>query len=138
MNYILIFGKLGAPAMGVKGAAIATVISRYVEAVILVVWCHVSKKIPYFKGVWKSLKVPLEDCKSYLKKGTPVFVNEVLWSLGISMIFQCYSVRGLVAVAALNIQTTINNLFSAGIITMGAVTGIIVGNILAPSTVAVK
>ena len=130
LNYILIFGKLGAPAMGVKGAAIATVISRYVEAVILIVWCHISKKIPYFKGVWKSLKVPLEDCKSYLKKGTPVFVNEVLWSLGISMIFQCYSVRGLVAVAALNIQTTINNLFAAGIITMGAVTGIIVGNIL--------
>ena len=130
LNYILIFGKFGAPALGVKGAAIATVTSRYVEAIILVVWCHVSKKLPYFKGVWRTLKVPLADCKDFLRKGTPVFINEVLWSVGISVIAQCYSIRGLETVAALNIQTTMNNLFSAGYITMGAVTGIIVGNIL--------
>ena len=130
LNYVLIYGKLGAPAMGVNGAAIATVTSRYVEMIILVVWCHVSKKLPYFKGVWRSLKVPIEDCKAYIKKGTPVFINEVLWSIGISIIVQCYSVRGLATVAALNIQNTMNNLFAAGYITMGAVTGIIIGNIL--------
>jgi|GEM_PF-53531 len=130
LNYVLIYGKFGAPTLGVKGAAIATVVSRYVEMVILVVWCHVSKKLPFFKGVWRSLKVPMEDAKAYVKKGFPVFINEVLWSLSISMIVQCYSVRGLATVAALNIQNTMNNLFSAGYITMGAVTGIIVGNIL--------
>ncbi|MBQ3755381.1 MAG: MATE family efflux transporter [Clostridia bacterium] len=131
LNYVLIYGNLGAPAMGVKGAAIATVVSRYVEMIILIVWCHVDKKrLPYFKGVWRSLAVPLADCKAYIKKGTPVFVNEVLWSLGISFIVQCYSVRGLTTVAALNIQNTMNNLFAASYITMGAVTGIIVGNIL--------
>ena len=130
LNYILIYGKWGAPELGVDGAAIATVVSRYVEAIIIVIWCHVSKKMPYFKGVWRTLKVPLEECKAYLKKGTPVFINEVLWSLGISMIVQCYSVRGLVVVAALNIESTINNLFAAGYLTMGVATGIIVGNIL--------
>lgn len=130
LNYVLIYGKLGAPSLGVKGAAIATVTSRYVEAIILVVWCHVSKKLPYFKGVWRSLKVPLSDCKAYIRRGTPIFINEVLWSLSISLIVQCYSVRGLTTVAALNIQTTMNNLFSAGYITMGAVTGIIIGNVL--------
>lgn len=130
LNYILIYGKLGAPAMGVEGAAIATVASRYVEMIILVVWCHVSKKLPYFKGLWRSFKVPAEEIKLYLSKGTPVFVNEVLWSISISIIAQCYSVRGLATVAALNIQTTMNNLFAAGYITMGAVTGIIIGNIL--------
>ncbi len=130
LNYVLIYGKFGAPEMGVNGAAVATVVSRYVEMLILVIWCHVSKKLPFFKGVWKSLKVPLADCKAYLKKGSPVFFNEVLWSLSISMIVQCYSVRGLATVAALNIQNTMNNLFSSGYITMGAVTGIIVGNIL--------
>ena len=130
LNYVLIYGKFGAPTLGVKGAAIATVVSRYVEMIILIIWCHVSKKLPYFKGVWRSLKVPLADCKAYLKKGFPVFINEVLWSLGISMIVQCYSVRGLATVAALNIQNTMNNLFSASYITMGAVTGIIIGNIL--------
>lgn len=130
LNYVLIFGKFGAPVLGVKGAAIATVSSRYVEAIILVVWCHVSKKLPYFKGVWRTLRVPLKDCRDFLKKGTPVFINEVLWSVGISVIAHCYSIRGLATVAALNIQTTMNNLFSAGYITMGAVTGIIVGNIL--------
>lgn len=130
LNYVLIYGKLGAPTLGVKGAAIATVTSRYVEMIILIIWCHVSKKLPYFKGVWKSLKVPFEDSKAYFKKGFPVFINEVLWSLGISMIVQCYSVRGLATVAALNIQNTMNNLFAASYITMGAVTGIIIGNIL--------
>ena len=130
LNYVLIYGRWGAPKLGVDGAAIATVISRYVEAIIIVVWCHVSKKMPYFKGVWRSLKVPLEECKAYIRKGTPVFLNEVLWSLAISMIVQCYSVRGLVVVAALNIQNTINNLFAAGYLTMGVATGIIVGNIL--------
>ena len=130
LNYVLIYGKWGAPELGVDGAAIATVVSRYVEAIIIVVWCHVSKKMPYFKGVWRSLKVPLEECKAYIKRGTPVFINEVLWSLGISMIVQCYSVRGLVVVAALNIQSTINNLFASGYLTMGVATGIIVGNIL--------
>ena len=130
LNYVLIYGKFGAPKLGVNGAAIATVISRYVELIILVVWCHVSKDLPYFKGVWRSLKVPAVECKAFLKKGFPVFINEVLWSLGISLIVQCYSVRGLATVAALNIQTTMNNMFAAGYITMGAVTGIIIGNIL--------
>ena len=130
LNYVLIYGKLGAPALGVKGAAIATVVSRYVEMIILIIWCHTSKKLPYFKGVWRSLRVPSADAKAYLRKGFPVFINEVLWSLGISMIVQCYSVRGLATVAALNIQNTMNNLFSASYITMGAVTGIIIGNIL--------
>ena len=130
LNYVLIYGKWGAPELGVDGAAIATVVSRYVEAIIIVIWCHVSKKMPYFKGVWRTLKVPLEECKAYIKRGTPVFINEVLWSLGISMIAQCYSVRGLVVVAALNIQSTINNLFASGYLTMGVATGIIVGNIL--------
>ena len=130
LNYVLIYGKFGAPTLGVKGAAIATVTSRYVEMIILVTWCHVSKKLPYFKGVWRSFKVPFADSKAYLKKGFPVFINEVLWSLGISMIVQCYSVRGLTTVAALNIQNTMNNLFAASYITMGAVTGIIIGNIL--------
>ncbi len=130
LNYVLIYGKFGAPTLGVKGAAIATVVSRYVEMIILIIWCHVSKKLPYFKGVWKSLRVPAADAKAYIRKGFPVFINEVLWSLGISMIFQCYSVRGLATVAALNIQNTMNNLFAASYITMGAVTGIIVGNIL--------
>ena len=128
LNYILIYGKLGAPALGVKGAA---VVSRYVEMIILLVWCHVDKKrLPYFKGVWRSLKVPVQDGKAYLRRGFPVFINEVLWSIGISMIVQCYSVRGLATVAALNIQNTMNNLFAASYITMGAVTGIIIGNIL--------
>ena len=130
LNYALIYGKLGAPALGVEGAAIATVTSRYVEAIILVVWCHSSKKLPFFKGVWRSFKVPTSECKSYIKKGFPVFINEVLWSISISIIAQCYSVRGLATVAALNIQSTMNNLFAAGFVTMGAVTGIIVGNVL--------
>ena len=52
-NYILIFGHFGAPVLGIEGAAIATVISRYVELAILLVWTHTHrKKYPFIKGLF--------------------------------------------------------------------------------------
>ncbi len=59
-NYILIYGKFGAPVLGVRGAAIATVLSRYVEAIIVISWTHRHKeKNPYIDGLYRTLKVPL-------------------------------------------------------------------------------
>ena len=59
LNYILIFGKFGAPRLGVNGAAIATVISRFVELFIIVLCAHLNKKLyPFMVGIYKSLYVP--------------------------------------------------------------------------------
>ena len=129
LNYVLIFGKLGAPAMGAKGAAIATVISRFAEVIILVVWTHVNyKKCRFIVGAYRSPYIPGKLVWQITLKGMPLMVNEMLWSMGVTIINQCYSTRGLDALAAINIASTINNLFSIVFLSMGSVIAIIVGN----------
>lgn len=128
LNYLLIFGKCGLPVMGVAGAAVATVVSRYVQFLIVVVWTHRhSLKMPFIKGAYRSLRIPMELTKKIIIKGSPLLVNEVLWSAGMAMLNQCYSLRGLDAVAAMNISTTINNLFNVAFIAMGDAIAIVVG-----------
>ncbi len=130
-NYILIFGHFGAPALGVTGAAIATVLARFVELMIMVVWTHLNKqKNPFAVGLYKSLSIPATLVKKIIVRGTPLFLNEFLWSLGMSMLTQRYSTRGLDVVAAFNISNTINNLFNVVMISMGSVVAIIIGQTL--------
>jgi putative MATE family efflux protein len=130
-NYLLIFGKLGFPALGVLGAAIATVISRFVELAIMLVYAHThTKRFPFFRGVYRSLRVPKGLAKQIVIKGTPLLLNEALWSLGMTTMMQCYSTRGISAVAALNISSTVSNLFNIVFMSIGSSIGIIVGNLL--------
>lgn len=131
LNWILIFGKLGAPVMGVEGAALATVISRFVEFGIIVFWTHTHKeKNPFVVGLYKGLSIPGDLTAKMLKTGLPLFVNEFLWSLGMSLLTQSYSTRGLDVIAAFNISNTIVNLFNVVFIAMGNVVAIIIGQIL--------
>ncbi len=127
-NYILIFGKLGAPAFGVVGAAIATVISRFVELTYIVVWAHThAERVPFVVGALRSLYVPADLTLSCIQKGTPLLLNEALWSGGQAMLTQCYSVRGLSVVSAFNISQTLANLFNVAFISMGSAIAIIIG-----------
>ena len=127
-NYILIFGKLGAPAFGVVGAAIATVISRFVELTYIVVWAHThSERVPFVVGALRSLYVPADLTLSCIQKGMPLLLNEALWSGGQAMLTQCYSVRGLSVVSAFNISQTLANLFNVAFISMGSAIAIIIG-----------
>lgn len=131
LDVILIFGLLGAPALGVKGAAIATVISRFVECAVVVVWTHCHKDInPYIVGAYKSLFIPGHILKEVLKKGTPLMLNEMFWAMGMAVISQCYAVRGLEVVAAQNISSTITNLFNVVYIQLGSCISIVVGQLL--------
>ncbi len=127
-NYILIFGNLGAPKLGVVGAAIATVLSRYVELLIVVIWTHTHKtRAPYGVGLYKGFYIPAALIRKMIVMGTPLFFNEFLWSMGMSSLTQCYSMRGLDVVAAFNISNTIVNLFNVVLISMGNVVSIIIG-----------
>ena len=127
-NYLLIFGKLGFPEMGVVGAAIATLISRIIEALIVVLWTHLNpKKNKYAKGLFSSLGIPAELITKISAKGLPLLINEFMWSLGMTVLAQSYSMRGLDSVAAYNITSTISNLFGIVFISMGNAVGIIVG-----------
>lgn len=132
LNALLIFGVEGFIApMGVQGAAVATVLARYVELAINVVWLHThSKTNPYIKGAYRSLYIPRGLLRRICIKGLPLLVNEALWSFGMAVLNQCYSTRGLDVVAATNISSTIWNLFSVSFMALGSAVGIIVGQML--------
>ena len=128
LNWVLIFGHLGAPALGVRGAAIATVISRYVELAIVLVYAHRhTDRYPFFRGAYRSPYVPRRLAGRISRTGAPLLVNEILWSLGMTFINQFYSTRGLNAVAALNITSTAWNLFCVIMFAMGSAVSIMVG-----------
>lgn len=130
-NYLLIYGHFGFPKLGVVGAAAATVISRYVEAAMILGWTHShSDRNPYIVGIYKTMKVPLELVKQFFIKGAPLLVNETLWAAAMAMLSQCYSVRGLSVVAGMNIANTINNVFNVVFIALGNSVAIIVGQLL--------
>ena len=130
-NYVLIFGKFGAPALGVVGAAAATTLSRFVELALVAGWSHKNKaENPFIEGVYRNFKIPGAVATKIIRVGAPLLINEVLWALGVSMLAQCYSVRGLDVVAAVNISNTLSNVFNVVFISMGNATGIIIGQIL--------
>lgn len=127
-NYLLIFGKFGFPELGVEGAAWATILSRYVEATIIVIYTHThSHKHPFAKDLYRSLRIPGSIVRAITLKGSPLLINELLWAMGTATLSQIYSVRGLDVVAANNISSTVYNLFSVAFLSMGTATSIIVG-----------
>lgn len=128
LDYVLIFGKLGFPEMQVEGAAVATVVSKFIEAGVVVIWAHTHHdRNKYIVGLYKNFRIPSALTGDMIKKGIPLLMNEFLWAAGISVIAQCYSIRGLDVVAARNISGTITNLFGTVYIQLGACIGIIVG-----------
>lgn len=130
-NWLLIFGNLGLPRLGVRGAAIATVLSRVVELAIIAAWTHTHLDImPFAKGVYKTLLIPKTLAGKITSKGAPLFVNEVFWAIGMALLNQCYSTRGLNTVAGFNIGSTMNNLCTVVLYANGAAIGILVGRLL--------
>ena len=128
LDWCLIFGKLGFPAMGVKGAAWATVTAKTAEALVVIIWAHTHhEKNKYIVGLYRGFHIPARLMADITKKGIPMLVNEFLWSLGMSVVMQCYSVRSTDVVAARNISSTMSNLFNSVYIQMGACIAIIVG-----------
>ena len=124
INYILIFGHFGFPQLGVTGAAIGTVVSRVVEMSINIVGGY---RNVYLKEAMVLKKVPLSSTKEILKRGLPLLCNEILWSISIALISQSYSTRGIIAVAAINITTTVTNFFMIVCYAMGNSISIVVG-----------
>ena len=133
-NSLLIFGLFGFPALGVVGAGIATSLSRFVEFVIVVSGAHRSaERYPFMEGVFRNFHIDGNLARQVAIKGFPLLLNECLWSMSQAMLLQCYSVRGIQAIAAMNITSTITQIFNEVFLSLGNATAILVGQELGAS-----
>ena len=126
-NYLLIFGIGPFPELGVAGAAIATLFSRFLEMVIMLYWVY-KKKAPFRiqsknAFIWKS-----EFIKLYLKTSLPVLCNEMLWALGMTAYKVAYSSLGIDMLAAVNVTESIANFFFVAVMGIGNATTIVLGH----------
>lgn len=134
-NYVLING-IGdlIPPLYAKGAAIATVISRYVEMIIIVSVAHkrMNKggQYPFLKDAYRGFSIPGKLFRNIFIKTLPLLLNECMWSLGMATLSRLYSERGLTVVNATTITTTLTNLFNVFFISMGTASAVLVGRSL--------
>lgn len=130
-NYVLIFGKLGFPALGVKGAALGTVFSRIAELIVVAVVAHKNQsRFPFLNGLYRSISIGKDLAKNIMIKGMPLFVNEFIWSAGMVTITQILSTKGLAVVGALNIASTFTHLFGVFFFSLGTAVAIVTGQSL--------
>ena len=128
LNYILIYGKFGFPELGVRGAAIATVIARFLEFILLVYFIYKDRNHP-LAGSFKEL---FDWDRSFLgkvyKTALPVFINESTWVLGTSIYYIAYGMIGTDAVATVQVSTTINDFFQSFFFGVGSACAVMIGN----------
>lgn len=126
LNYVFIFGNFGAPKLGVTGAALATLIARCIELLLVLLVVFVGKNVvagrfsEYF-GWTKDLVIRI------VRNALPTTVNEAMWSLGIAMCAAAYARVGVTEYAAVQVSNTINNLFTMAAFSLGDAALILVG-----------
>ena len=130
-NYLLIFGKLGLPALGVQGAAVASVLSRSMELLVVALVAHKNHlKFPFLVRLYRPYHIDRDLAKNMALKGAPLFFNEFFWAAGMITITQILSTKGLSVVGALNIASTFTNLFGVFFFSIGTAVAIVTGQAL--------
>lgn len=127
LSYMLIFGRLGLPALGVKGAAIALLVARLVECSVLLALTY-RRASPVAGKISELFSYDLTFARKVLKPALPVVANEVLWSTGTSAYSVAYARIGTDAIAAMNIAASIDNMAFVLIYGFGHACAILVGN----------
>lgn len=126
LNYILIFGKFGAPVLGSNGAATGTLVARTVE--VIFVLSLTLKKLDFLtKNLKEYLKIPKDFIKTFFITVIPVTANETLWSVGTTVIAAVYARVSTEAIASVNIVNILFDLSSVFLFGAGHAAGIIVG-----------
>lgn len=127
LSYLLIFGHLGFPEMGIMGAAVGTVIARFLECAVLLALAYrrrtaAAASLKEMNGFKGSL------IRRYIRTVLPVAFNELAWSLGMSTYNFVYARIGTEAIAAMNIVSSIENLAFVAFLALSDATGILIGN----------
>lgn len=136
LNYMLILGKFGLPRLEVRGAALATVIARGVELILLLTIIHV-RKSPVAASLGNMLSFDRRLVKRYLATCTPVILNEMFWSLGMTAYKIAYSRMGIEVIASVNVSEAIQNLFFVALMGISNASAIMIGNRIGENRLAI-
>ena len=126
-NWVFIFGKFGIKPMGISGAAIATVISRFTEFITTLIFIiYFEKKIHLnFKDL---IKLDNRIIKLFTKTSTPIILNELFWAMGSSMISIIVGRLGREVVAGNSINNVTNQFATLFIFGLSSAASVIIGN----------
>ncbi|MBQ7777573.1 MAG: MATE family efflux transporter [Oscillibacter sp.] len=127
LNYLLIYGKCGFPALGVAGAAIATLLSRVAEVVICVVSALRCKQLPFEADAF--LRPGMEMLRRFLRYSAPVVLNETVWGTGSSLITVIlgHAVLSVELLAAHAVMGNMNRLLQVVCYALGGTTAVLIG-----------
>lgn len=127
LNYLLIFGKFGFPELGVRGAAIATIIARGIEFGILLTFTYI-RKYPIAAGLKDIFNYSKDMVKNYVKIWLPVMGQSMGWSLGYTMYSVIYGNISTESIAAYNIACSVERICLMLFTGLGSACSIMVGN----------
>ena len=127
LNFLLIYGKLGLPALGIQGAAVATLLARISEVIICLVCAMQSKTIPLDLPAF--FRPGKEMLLRFIKYSSPVLLNEMAWGLGNSLltVILGYTANSVEFLAAYSVTGNLGRLFLVVCFGLGAATAVIMG-----------
>lgn len=127
LNYVLIFGHFGFPALGLPGAALATLAARMVESALLLLFIR-WKQIPVLAPARALFSLTRPFITRVLAISLPVMLNEILWSLGVTLYHVIYARMGTTAIASIQVENSVERLAFVFFIGIGAATATLIGH----------
>lgn len=128
LNYCLIFGKFGFPMLGVRGAALATLVARIAEFCCMLLFVYHDRLHPLAGSLRELFSFDRGMLRRVLDTAFPVVLSEGAWSLGTTVYYIAYGMLGPSAIAVMQVASTINDLFQSMFFGVGNASAVMIGN----------